>query len=162
MTHPNQRGGQSEPSAAASPPPRPKPAAISYIRKLQAVEHLTTDILSRIEKLLQQDAAAIVGKQSAMLPREIEDSQAYFLEKTSHVRTTLREISTLLPGASETLDLRELVGAELLTLFVLIESYRPERITESGWNLGEETQEALRERIDVLSLDLINMRQRLK
>jgi hypothetical protein len=120
------------------------------------------DILSRIEQLLHDDPAAIVDKQSGMLPREVEDSQAYFLQKIHHARTTLQELAALLQLTPEALDARALISTELMVLFVLIDSYRPERILESRWKAGEETQNVIREKIESLGLDVINMRERLK
>jgi hypothetical protein len=120
------------------------------------------DILSRFARMLQEDPASIVNPRSAMLPREIEDSQAYFLQKITHASQTLRELADLLQIPSATPDRRELVSTELMILFVLMESYQPERILESGWRLTEETQAGIRDKIESLRLDVINIRERLK
>jgi hypothetical protein len=97
-----------------------------------------------------------------MLPREIEDSQAYFLQKIQHARNTLGELDVLLQLAHETIDVRELIRMELVMFFVLIENYRPERILESGWKPDEGTQRVIREKIESLGLDVLNVRERLK
>jgi hypothetical protein len=149
------------PEAAPEPLP-PNPPSRAWVQKLGAVERLANDILSRIEQLLNDDPAALVDKRSAMLPREIEDRQAYFLQKIQHACNTMRELGDLLQLASERLDSRELVSTELMMLFVLITSYRPERILELGWKTDDETQRLIREKIESLSLDVINMRERLK
>jgi hypothetical protein len=120
------------------------------------------EILSRIEQLLREDPATIVDKQSGMLPREIEDAQSYFLEKTQHARVTLQKIASSLQLPPEKPDARELVSTGLMVLYVLVESYRTERILELGGKPSEETQNAIRESIESLGLDVINMRERLK
>lgn len=134
----------------------------AYAHKLEAVKQMTTDILSRIENLLHDDPAAIVGKRSGTLPREIEENQAYFLQKIRHVHGTLHELAELLRLTPEKPDSRELVITELMLLFVLIESYRPERILESGWKPSDEIQSAILGKIESIGLDIINMRERLK
>jgi hypothetical protein len=146
-------------------PPKPLPPttpARARTQRLQVVQRLATDILSRIERLLHDDPTAIVDKHSGMLPREIEDRQAYFLQKIQHGRTTFQELADLFQLTTESLDARALISTELMVLFVLIDSYRPERILESGWKAGEEMQRAIREKIESLGLDVITLRERLK
>lgn len=160
MTRLNHRTAK---SAEAIPKPLPPNSpSLACAQKLQVLQRLAVNILSRIEQLLHDDPAVIVGKQSGTLPREIEDSQAYFLQKIQHARNTLRELDDLLQLTSETLDARELIRAELMVIFVLIESYRPERLLELGWKPGDEIQHIIREKIESLSLDVINMRERLR
>jgi hypothetical protein len=152
-------------AASTEAPPKPLPPttpARAYAQKFQVLQRLTIDILSRIEQLLHDDPAAIVGKQPGMLPREIEDSQAYFLQKTQRARDTLRTLSDLLHLTPEPPEARELVSTYLMLLFVLVESFRPECIQELGWKADQETQSAIRERIEAFGLDIINMRERLK
>jgi hypothetical protein len=141
---------------------QPKPPNHACAYKLEAVQRLATDILSRIEQLLHDRPTAIVSRQSGMLPREIEDKQTYFLQKIQHARATLQEFADLLRLTSEKVDDRELISTELMVLFVLIENYRPERILESGWNPREEVQQTIREKLESLGLDVIHMRERLK
>jgi hypothetical protein len=148
--------------AATSNNPPEKSAFGGRVGKLQSVDRLGTDILSRLATMLQEDPASIVNPRSAMLPREVEDGQAYFLQKVVHARQTLRELADLLALTPGTLDRRELISTELMILFVLMESYRPERISESGWKLDEDTQARIREKIESLRLDVINIRERLK
>jgi hypothetical protein len=138
------------------------PASIAYMRKLDAIEWLAMDVLSRIERTLQENPAVVVDRQSTMLSREVEDTQLYFLQKIAHARTILSELKGLVQTKSDVRDLREQISIELMVLFVLIESYRPDRLLESGWNPGQGIQETLRERIELLGLDIINMRERLK
>ena len=133
-----------------------------YAHKLQAVQRLAMDTLSRIEQLLNDDPAAIVGQQSGMLPREIEDKQTYLLRKIQHIRNTLQELADLFQLTPEKLADRELISTELMVLFVLIENYRLERVLESGWNPVEGIRHTLREKVESLGLDVINMRERLK
>lgn len=140
----------------------PNPPSRPLARKLETVQRLASEILSRIEQVLNDDPAVVVDTKSAMFPREIEDSQTYFLEKIQRVRDTLRELDALLHLAPEACDQRQLIRTELMVLFVLIESYRPERILESGWKLGEAIQQVLRTKIESLGIDVINMRERLK
>jgi hypothetical protein len=152
-------------AAPTEAPPKPLPPttpARAYAQKFQVLQRLTIDILSRIEQLLHDDPAAIVGKQAGMLPREIEDSQAYFLQKTQHARETLRALSDLLQLTPETPEARGLVSTELMLLFVLVESFRPQRIQELGWKPDQGIQDAIREKIEAFGLDIINMRERLK
>lgn len=160
VTRLNHRTPKSLEAAPKSMPPNLPSRA--WAQKLGAVQKLAGDILFRIEKLLHDDPAAVVDKNSAMLPREIEDSQAYFLQKIQHACNTIWELGDLLQLASERLDSRELVSTELIMLFVLVASYRPERILELGWKADDETQRVIREKIESLSLDVINMRERLK
>ena len=139
-----------------------KPAE-AYARKLRAIDRLAMEIVCRVEKVLQDTPEAILGKQSTtMLPAELADVQSYFLRKIAHARGTLQELSGLLPANPDALDLREEVNVELMILFVLIESYRPERIVESGFDTDEQMRQAIQNRIESLSLDLINLRERLK
>jgi len=162
VTQPNHRTlKRPTPTTAAERPPA-NPASAAYMRKLDAVEWLAMDILSRIEKTVQENPAAVVDKRLTMLPRELEDSQAYFLQKIAHARTTLAELSRLLQTKSENSDLRERISVELMVVFVLVESYRPERMLELGWNPGEEVHQAVRDQIESLGLDVINIRERLK
>lgn len=137
-------------------------ASVAYMRKLDAVEWLAADILTRIEKAVHENPAAIIDKQSTMPPRELQESQAYFLQKIAHARQILRELSSLLGTRSENPELRERISVELMIFFVLIEGYRPERMLESGWNPGEDALEEVRARIESLGLDVINIRERLK
>lgn len=134
----------------------------TYVRKLRAIDRLAMEIVSRVEKILLERPEAIVGKHSTLLPAELEDHKSYFLKKIAHARATLQELSGLLPGNPQPVDLREEVNVELMVLFVLIESYRPERMTESTCNVDEQTRHAIHDRIESLSLDVINMRERLK
>jgi hypothetical protein len=150
-------------SSEASPKPLPPAApAHAYAQKFQVLQRLTIDILSRIEQLFHDDPAAIVGKQPGMLPPEIEDTQAYFLQKTQHARDTLRALSELLQLTPKPPEARELVSTELMLLFVLVESFRPQRIQELGWKPDQQIQDAIREKIEAIGLDIINMRERLK
>jgi hypothetical protein len=152
-------------AASAEAPLKPLPPAApahAYAQKFQVLQRLTIDILSRIEQLFHDDPAGIVGKQSGMLPREIEDTQAYFLQKTQHARDTLRALSELLQLTPEPPEARELVSTELMLLFVLVESFRPQRIQELGWKPDQQIQDAIREKIEAFGLDIINMRERLK
>jgi hypothetical protein len=162
MTRPGQPNSRLNGAAATSNRPLAKSVASVHAGKLQSVDRLSTDILSRLATVLQDDPASVVNPRSAMLPREVEDGQAYFLQKVSHARQTLHELADLLQLSSATAAPRELISTELMILFVLLESYRPERILESGWKLSEETQVAIREKIESLRLDVINIRERLK
>jgi hypothetical protein len=154
---PRQQNDPLRGTEARSKNPPEKSAVGGHAGKLQSVDRLGTDILSRLATMLQDDPASIVNPRSVMLPREIEDGQAYFLQKVAHARQTLRELADLLQLSPGTL-----VRTELMILFVRMESYRPERISESGWKLGEETQARIREKIESLRLDVINIRERLK
>jgi hypothetical protein len=152
-------------AASSEAPPKPLPPAApahAYAQKFQVLQLLTIDILSRIEQLFHDDPATIVGKQSGMLPREIEDTQAYFLQKTQHARDSLRALSELLQLTPEPPEARELVSTELMLLFVLVESFRPQRIQELGWKPDQQIQDEIREKIEAFGLDIINMRERLK
>ena len=152
-------------AAATEAPPKPlppTPLGRAHAQKLQVIQRLAADILSRIEQLLHDDPAAIVGKQSGMLPREIEDSQAYILQKTQHARDTLRALCQLFHLTPETPEARELVSTELMMLFVLVEGFHPERVSELGWTPDEQTRNAIRAKIEAFGLDIINMRERLK
>ena len=162
MTSMSRKAGKLQDTEAIPKPVSPKPPSHVCAHKLEAAQRLATDILSRIERILHDDPAAIVGRQSGMLPREIEDIQTYFLQKIQHARNTLQELADLLQLTSERLDEPELISMELMVLFVLIENYRPERILESGWKPAEEVQHTLREKVESLGLDVINMRERLK
>lgn len=162
MTQPNHRTVKRQTPAPVAERLPANAASIAYMRKLDAVEWLVMDMLSRIEKTVQENPAAVVDKRLTMLPRELEDSQAYFLQKIAHARTTLAELSRLLQTKSENSDLRERISVELMVVFVLVESYRPERMLELGWNPGEEVHQAVRDRIESLGLDVINIRERLK
>jgi len=156
------KAGKLQDTEAIRKPVSAKPLNHACVYKLGAVQRLATDILSRIEQLLHDHPTAIVSRQSGMLPREIEDRQTYFLHKIQHARDTLQELVDLLQVTSEKVDDRELISMELMVLFVLIENYRPERILESGWSPTEEVQHAIREKLESLGLDVINMRERLK
>jgi hypothetical protein len=147
---------------AAPKPLPPNSASRASGQKLRVVQQLATGILFRIDQLLHDDPAAVVDKQSGMLPREIEDRQAYFLQKIQHARNTLGELDNLLQLTHETIDVRELIRMELVMFFVLIENYRPERILESGWKPDEGAQRVIREKIESLGLDVLNVRERLK
>lgn len=161
VTRPNHRTVKLQTAAAAERSPAAATGA-AYMRKLDAVEWIAMDILSRIEKIVQENPAAIVDRLSTKLPRELADSQAYFLQKIAHARKMLNELSGLLQTRSENVELRERMSVELMIFFVLIESYRPERMLESGWNPGEEAREAVQDRIESIGLDVINIRERLK
>lgn len=158
----SRKAGKLQDTEAIPKPASAKPPNHVYAHKLEAAQRLATDILSRIERILHDDPAAIVGKQSGMLPREIEDIQTYFLQKIQHARNTLQELADLLQLTSEKVNDRELISTELMVLFVLIENYRPEHILESGWNPAEEVQHTIRKKVESLGLDVINMRERLK
>jgi len=162
MTVMSRTAGKLEDTEAIRKPVSAKPPNHACVYKLGAVQRLVTDILSRIEQLLHDQPTAVVSRQSGMLPREIEDRQTYFLHKIQHARDTLQELADLFQVTSEKVDDRELISMELIVLFVLIENYRPERILESGWNPTEEVQHAIREKLESLGLDVINMRERLK
>lgn len=138
------------------------PSGLAYLQKLNAVQQVATDILSRIGKILEENPGAIVDKQTAMLPREQEDKQKYFLEKIARAHRTLNELAGLLQTTSQGASPHDQIREELKVLFVLIESFRPERMVESGLDPGERVQEAIRERVQSLALDIINMRERLK
>lgn len=158
----SRKAGKLQETEATPKAVSPKPPNHACAYKLAAVQRLATDILSHIEQLLHDDPAAIVSRQSGTLPREIEDKQTYFLQKIQHARNTLQELADLLELTSEKVDDRELISTELMMLFVLIENYRPERILESGWTPSEEGQHTIREKVESLGLDVINMRERLK
>lgn len=162
MTRSSHESVKRNPSAQTRPPSPSQSADLAYARKLQTIERLATEILSRVENLFHERPEVILTKQATMLPAELEDSKQYFLRKVGHARETLRELSNLLPADDQTPDLRGEVSVELMILFVLIDSFRPERMAESGCNLDEEVRQAIRERIESLSLDVINMRERLK
>ena len=162
VTSMTRKAGELQDTEAIPKPASPKLPNHSSAHKLDVAQRLATDILSRIEKVLHDDPAAILGKQPGMLPREIEDIQTYFLQKIQHARNTLRELADLLQLTSERLDESERISMELMVLFVLIENYRPERISESGWKPAEQVQQTLREKVESLGLDVINMRERLK
>lgn len=133
-----------------------------YIKKVRAVEHAAAGVLSRIEQLLHQEPTLILNKQSTLLPREIEDGQAYLLDKIAHARAILGELGNLLHVSDEKVDLRELISAELMTLMVLFEIYRPKRMLQSGWKPGKQFEDLFEEKLEQLDLDVINMRERLK
>ena len=161
MTRPNHRTAKStettpKPVHLGNPPNR------AWTQKLQAAGQLATDVLARIEQLLKDNPSAVVDQKCAMLPREIEDSQTYFLQKVQHARDTLRELEELLQMTPEVRDPRELIRTELMFLFVLIDGYRPERILGSEWTPDEDIQHRIREKIESLGIDVINMRERLK
>jgi hypothetical protein len=131
-------------------------------QKWQATEKLADEILVRLERLLREDPAAIVDKQTGMLPREVQEKQAYFLEKIVHAENTLRELARVVPRTDQAADPRQLVSTELMLFFVLVEAFRPERFTEAGFKLDERTRSTISEKIDSLVLDIFNMRERLK
>ena len=161
MTRPNHRTAKSTETSSKSVSAG-NPSNRAWTQKLQAAGELATDALSRIEQLVQDNPAAVVDQKCAMLPREIEDNQIYFLQKVQHARDTFRELEELLKMPPEVRDARELIKTELLLLFVLIEGYRPERILGSGWKPDEDTQRGMREKVESLGIDVINMRERLK
>jgi len=126
-------------------------------RRLEAFHCLAGKTLERVEELL--------GRRSEswrLSPCEIEEWQRYFLVKLQHARGILREMADLLPTSVELPDNRELISTELMVLFILAENCRPERMLESGWKPDEEMQQSIREKIESLGLDIINMRERLK
>lgn len=131
-------------------------------KKLQVIQQLAEEILLRIEQLLHQDPAVVLAKKTGVIPREIEDTQDYFLQKVRRIRKSLTELREQFEQHSEPLDRRELIRVELMVLMVLVESYRPERITEAGLKLDEQAREVISERIESLALDILNMRERLK
>ncbi len=135
---------------------------ISYASKLRAVDRLASDIVSKVETTLTENPGVILNRSSTNLPREVEDRQAYFLEKVSHVRRILSDLAELLELTSAAADDRELLKGELAMLFVLIQSYRPEYMSESGWHPSHDVRTAVEEKVESLSLDIINLRERLK
>lgn len=137
------------------------PAEIAHLRKLRTAARVATDVLSRIEKTLRDNPSAVAGTKTQMLSRELEDKHAYFLEKTATAQKTLNEIASLLPTASEDIALHEQIALELMSFLVVIESFRPRRVHESGWDPGV-SEDAIRAKLDSLVLDAINMRERLK
>jgi len=162
MTRVSHQSTNRQAAGQTRPPGLPMHADSAYARKLKTIERLAMEILARVENRLQESPEAILTKQSTMLPTELDDNKQYFLKKIGRVRETLRELSNLVPLDSQTPDLRGEVGVELMVLFVLIESFRPERIAESGCSLDEGARTQIRERIESLGLDVINMRERLK
>ncbi len=162
MKEPHQRATKVQSTGTTAEPAPRNPAANAYVRKSNAIKLVAMDLLSHMEKTLQQNPAAIVGKQTNMLPRERQDKQAYFLEKITHARKTLNELMDLLPAKTEDPAIHEQISAELMVFFALIESFRPQRMLESGWNPGEVAQAAIREKVESLVLDVVNMRERLK
>jgi len=48
----------------------------AYVRKLRAIDRLAMEMVSRVEKTLQETPEAILGKQSTMPSAELEDSQS--------------------------------------------------------------------------------------
>ena len=138
------------------------PAGVAYLRKLTAVERVATDILSRIEKILRENPTAISDTRATMLPHELEDKQAYFLERIAHTRKTLAELAGLLSTGSQEAPLHEQISAELMAFFVLIECFRPHRIRASGWTQSEAAEVAIRESVESLVLDVVSMRERLR
>ena len=74
----------------------------------------------------------------------------------------LKELGGLLPSSSREATVREQISIELMVLFVLIDCFRPERLRESGWNPDAGVEEVIRERVESLVLDVINIRERLK
>ena len=142
--------------------PRPNPSSPAWAPRLKAVQFLIAGALGRVEQILNDSPATVLDSKSTKLPREIEESQTYFLQKIQHLRDTLQELDDLLHLAPETCDPRELIRAELMVVFVLIDSYRPERVVESGWRPDGDVQNTIRRGIESLGLDVINMRERLK
>ncbi|HTZ82358.1 MAG TPA: hypothetical protein VMB66_04165 [Candidatus Acidoferrales bacterium] len=141
---------------------RGSPHGAAYMRKLDATEWLAMDILDRIENTVQQNPSALMVNRLSMLPRELQEGQEYLLQKVAHARKMLNELSTLLQTRSEIPDVRERIKIELMIFFVLIANYRPETINEPRWKPGADVLEAIRERIESLNLDVINIRERLK
>lgn len=160
MTFVPQRTTNARAGTTAEPAPD-KHRGTTYLRKLTAVERVATDILSRIEKILREDPSAIVDSKTQMLPREIEDKQAYFLGKIERAQKTLKGLADLVVTGPADIALHEQIGVELMVFSVLIEYFRPQRIRASGWNPGG-AEDAIREKIESLVLDIINMRERLK
>jgi len=126
------------------------------------VHQLAMEILSRFERTVQEDPKSLLNSQCALLPREIEDSKAYFVQKITHAREVLTELASFVGIRSEGIDQRDLIKTELMLLFVLVESYRPERISEFEGKLGEDVQSQIRQLVESLHLDVINIRERLK
>lgn len=159
MTHSHSTTGKVQ---IAPPVGRANPTAVVYQRKLKAAERVASDILARLATTVREDPAAIADNHATMLPREIEDQQTYFLGKIAHIQETLKELGGLLPSSSREATVREQISIELMVLFVLIDCFRPERLRESGWNPDAGVEEVIRERVESLVLDVINIRERLK
>lgn len=158
MTRSNQR--QIPLSAETKPPAGSPRGGATYVSKLRAVDRLSGDILSKVETSLRENPAGVLN--ASCLPREVEDRQAYFFEKISHARGILGDLAELLKLGSAASDDRELLKAELAMLFALVQSYQPEHIQESGWNPSEDIRAAVHEKLESLTLDIINLRERLK
>jgi hypothetical protein len=131
-------------------------------RRAAAVLQLATDIIARMEQRFREDPLAIVEQQAGTQPREIEEAQSYFKEKMEHIRESLRELADLLRLSPDAAEKPDLIRGELLAFFVLVESLRPARDAEAGPNVGEASGRLLCQAFDSLSLDVINLRQRLK
>jgi len=160
VTRSNQRS--IEPQGSARPSAERERAEVAYARRLQAVERLATDLLSSIETAIKENPSAVAEGRGTVLPREIEDRQAYFLQKTSQARIAIADLSNLLGVRSEAFDYRELISAELLMLFALIEACRPERMIELGWHPDKNARQAVAATLESLGLSIINMRERLR
>ena len=162
MTQPHHRTVKAQTAATSAKLGVEDQALVSCMRKLRAVERVALDILSRVQRILQENPAAIIDEQAAMLPRELEDQQSYFLEKIGRAQKTLKELTGLLLTGPENLVVREQISVELMVFFVLIDLFRTQRIRESGWDPGEGMEELIQQKVESLSLDVINMRERLK
>jgi hypothetical protein len=162
MTQPLGRTGKAQTTGPRGGDTSIDPTKIAAVRRLSAVERVAADLLSRVDKILREDPAAIADRYGTMLPRELEDRQAYFLEQAASAQRMLNELASLLPRDLVGSSPRDQIGVELMLLFVLIECFRPERLQESGWAPDLEVQDAIREKLDRLALVVVNMRQRLK
>ncbi len=126
-------------------------------RRLGATVQLLEQSLARMEDLLRHsERKAILSRVENTLSREDREG---ILDKIRELRAALEDLAErfMLPGQS--LDVRQILGAELATAWVMLENCRPKRMKGYGVEFGEKERKALEESVEELLAKVVALRE---
>lgn len=145
-------------------PELPKAAQIrreeAVRKRLQSLRFLLEGGLKRLEDIIQAQDPLTDDRQVQSL--EIDDTRDYFLKKLRNIRSNLQHMAEQLDLSAALPETREILHLELLALLVLVEGSRAPQIAAGDGEFDRKVREVLRNTIEDVALDLLNLRARVK
>lgn len=129
-------------------------------RRLESTVQLMEAALDRMERLVSEGGKeGIVAVVNNSLSRE---DRVFLLEKISQLRGSLKDFAERFELQTRSRDIRQILGGELSSAWVMLENCMPTRMKGYGVKFDDPVRMALEEQIEGLLTQVIALRDGLQ
>lgn len=148
-------------------PAGPQPSAsqvnlqeVSVLERLQAVRYVLEEGLSRVERLI--DGGCFLNTNRQLEKLEFDDERQFFIQKLTAIRQSLQLMADRLELPASFPENKRVLQVELFALTVIVEGARANHLVTGDSAFDQKVREVLADSIENITLDLLNLRARVK